>query len=273
LQEGEILLIHLNPDPTPWYDSPATKIIAEFESVVTLISLFVVWYIFLKKLGMPYPLRYFFETIFKLKRYHLSCANYKTPLATLFKSQLFALRLNKILIQTGIYSGKPNSIGLDCWMLDGDVPVQETLSEIDNLIAKSFTTDQKGYYLELKTLWRRELNLTIDSQWYIVYTSSILAISGMVLRESTMHSAFLKVIRQVEHKSLRKKEEFTEQQTQDVIDFLSYLIETKTDRDEFRNLSEIIFNQGNYQITLDKKDDLEVLFMSKSVPGGNQYDF
>jgi hypothetical protein len=267
------LLIHLDPDPTPWYDSPATKIIADFESVVTLISLFVVWYIFLKKLGLPYPLRYFFETVFRLKRYHLSCTNYKTPLVSLFKSQLFALHLNKILTQTGIYSGKPNSIGLDCWMLDGDVPVQETLSKIDSLIAKSFTVDQKGYYLELKTLWRRELNLTIDSQWYIVYTSSILAISGMVLRESTMHSAFLKVIRQVEHKSLRKKEEFTEKQTQDVLDFLSHLIENKVDREEFRNQSKYLFNQSSFAITLDKKDQLEELFMSKSVPGGNQYEY
>jgi hypothetical protein len=267
------LLIHIDPDPTPWYDSPATKIIADFESVVTLISLFVIWYIFLKKLGMPYPVRYFLETIFRLKRYHLSCANYKTPASTLFKSQMFALGLNKILIQTGIYSGKPNSIGLDCWMLDGDVPVQETLSMIDSLVAKSFTRDQKGYYLELKTLWRRELNLTIDSQWYIVYTSSILAISGMVLRESIMHSAFLKVIRQVEHKSLRKKEEFTKKQTQDVIDFLSYLIEDRLTQESFRDAASLLFNQGNFQITLDKKDELEELFMSKSVPGGNDYEY
>jgi hypothetical protein len=231
------LLTLLVVDPAPRYDSQATKIIADFESVITLISLFVLWYLFLKKIGTPYPLRYFTETCFGLKRYHLSCTNYKTPPATLFKSQLFALQLNNILIQTGIYSGKQNSIGLECWMLDGDVSVQETLAKIDGLIAKSFTRDQKGYYLELKTLWRRELNLTIVSQRYVVYINSILAISGMVLRESTMHSTFLKVIRQVEHKSMRKKEE------------------------------------SSFEITLDKKDQLEELFMSKSVPGGNQYEY
>jgi hypothetical protein len=265
--------LYLITELDPWYDSPITKILADFESLITLISLLGLWIIFFKRKKIPYWLSYSFRRILRKKYYYLSCNNHKTSDDKLFKTQSLAFKINKILLNTGINSGKPNSIGLNSWILEGEVPVQETLQLVEKLISKSFTEEQNGYYLELKTLWKRELNFTIDSKLYVVFLSSVFVISGMVLREAILNSAFLKIIKHVEHKSMRTKEQFLEKHTNDVLDFLSFLIENKVDREDFLEKAKMLFIEENFFITLDIKDDLEKLFMQKSTPGGNDHDY
>lgn len=273
IQEStQLILEKLNESP-PWFDSDLVKLVSCVEGFVSLIAISVGLYFFSRGFEIPYRIRYWLSFPSSRAKILLTCTNRKIDPVILYKVQRFVYELDHILWKEKLTDDKNGSIGLRSWIKDGKIPLRSLLNGLNELVEINFSQTQKDQYEVLNILWKRSLGLTIDKELLIVYIHSVLAIYGLVLREWMLYDDLLTLVCYIQDRSLNDRAEFSEKETTQVRDMLSFLITSVVDRAEFIRLVNQLFLSGDFRVTTDKKDQIIIKFMELSTPGGNNYDY